>query len=170
MKKEPLSIMIVKTLLAVIIFAGVGTIIVGGGWLIGKYGITPPSIIPSNNKNIVKELPDEWKVCSQDSDCIETQTDCCNCGNGGEQIGINKKYLKNWEDALKDKCQDIDCITLFNCKEGDVVCEDNKCEFREGIETNNPDIADWQTYRNEEFGFEVRYLEDDTDLQLKYKV
>ena len=36
MKKEPLSIMIVKTLLAVIIFAGVGTIIIGGGLLIGK--------------------------------------------------------------------------------------------------------------------------------------
>ncbi len=36
MKKEPLSIMIVKTLLAVIIFAGLGTIIIGGGWLIGK--------------------------------------------------------------------------------------------------------------------------------------
>ncbi|NCF75434.1 MAG: hypothetical protein GWO87_03035 [Xanthomonadaceae bacterium] len=34
MKKEPLSIIAVKTLLAVIIFAGVMTIIVGGGWLI----------------------------------------------------------------------------------------------------------------------------------------
>jgi len=38
MKKEPLSIIVVKTLLAVIIFTGVGTIIVGGGWLIGKQG------------------------------------------------------------------------------------------------------------------------------------
>ena len=37
MKKEPLSIITVKTLLAVIIFTGVGTIIVGGGWLIGNY-------------------------------------------------------------------------------------------------------------------------------------
>lgn len=36
MRKEPLSIMIVKTLLAVIIFVGVGTIIISGGWLIGK--------------------------------------------------------------------------------------------------------------------------------------
>ena len=38
MSKESLSIMIVKTLLAIIIFAGVGTIIVGGGLLIGKQG------------------------------------------------------------------------------------------------------------------------------------
>jgi len=35
-KKEPLSLITIKTLLAVIIFTGVGTIIVGGGWLIGK--------------------------------------------------------------------------------------------------------------------------------------
>ena len=37
MRKEPLSIIIVKTLLAVIIFTGVGTIIIGGAYLIGKY-------------------------------------------------------------------------------------------------------------------------------------
>ncbi len=37
MKKEPLSIMTVKTLLAVVIFAGVGTIIIGGGYIIGEY-------------------------------------------------------------------------------------------------------------------------------------
>ena len=37
MPKESLSIITVKTLLAVIIFTGVGTIIVGGGLLIGKY-------------------------------------------------------------------------------------------------------------------------------------
>ena len=36
MKKEALSIMIIKALLAVIIFAGVGTIIIGGAWLVGK--------------------------------------------------------------------------------------------------------------------------------------
>ena len=37
MPKEPLSIITVKTLLAVIIFTGIGTIIVGGGWLIGEH-------------------------------------------------------------------------------------------------------------------------------------
>lgn len=39
MKKEPLSIMIVKTLLAVIIFAGMGMIIIGGGYLIWERDI-----------------------------------------------------------------------------------------------------------------------------------
>ena len=38
MKKEPLSIMIVKTFLAVIIFTGVGMVVIGGAHLIGKQG------------------------------------------------------------------------------------------------------------------------------------
>ena len=38
MKKESLSIMIVKTLLAVVIFTGMGTIIVGGGYIIWEHG------------------------------------------------------------------------------------------------------------------------------------
>ena len=37
MKKESLSIIFVKTLLAVLLFAGMGTIIIGGGYIIGEY-------------------------------------------------------------------------------------------------------------------------------------
>ena len=216
MQKEALSVVTVKTLLAVLLFAGLGTIIVGGGYIIGEYSKTQNNKIvkpvdqeTENYYNLLEEKcngdnccvsslktmrannykeadkngkcpvgffinmmkciasyqwcePMEeanWRNCNENSDCVETQADCCGCGNGGEQIGINKKYLKDWEDVLKDKCQDIGCITLFNCKEGEVVCEDNKCEFKEEIETNNFDTSNWQTYRNEEFGFEVKYPE-----------
>ena len=37
MKKESLSVITIKTLLAVVIFTGIGTIIIGGGYLIGDY-------------------------------------------------------------------------------------------------------------------------------------
>jgi len=37
MKKESLSIIFVKTLLAVLLFAGIGTIIIGGGYLVREY-------------------------------------------------------------------------------------------------------------------------------------
>ncbi len=56
MKKEPLSIIIVKTLLAVIIFAGIGTIIVGGAWLIGKQGVI------SEPLKLIQQQPAEDKV------------------------------------------------------------------------------------------------------------
>ena len=147
MKKEPLSIMIAKTALAIAIITGIGTIIFGGGVVIMKYYGNEVN----NRTARPVDQETEWRNCEQDSDCVETQADCCNCNSGGKQIGINKKYLESWENTLAKKCQGIGCIALFNCKEGKVICESNKCEFKE--ETNN-DTSDWQTYRNEEFGFE----------------
>ncbi len=219
MKKEALSIMIIKTLLGVIIFAGMGIIIIGGVYIIGSYHnagvdkkITKPvdqetenhynvlekkcagnsccvSSLKTMKENNYKEADEsgecpegfymdmmkcitsyqwcvpmeeiDWRDCEQDSDCVETQADCCSCSNGGKQTGINKKYLKSWEDSLKDKCQDIGCIALFNCKEGEVVCKDNKCEFQKETDNNDQfDTSDWQTYRNEGLGFEMRYPEN----------
>ncbi|MCK5084683.1 MAG: hypothetical protein KAQ64_03445 [Candidatus Pacebacteria bacterium] len=214
MKKEALSIMIVKTLLVVIIFTGMGIIIIGGVYIIGSYHnagvdkkITKPvdqetenyynvlekkcagnsccvSSLKTMRANNYKEAdrngecPEgfymdmmkcitsyqwcvpmeeiEWRNCEQDSDCVETQADCCSCRNGGKQIGINKKYLKNWENTLTEKCQDIGCIALFNCKKGEVVCKDNKCEFQKETDNNDQsDISDWQTYRSKKGGFEL---------------
>ncbi|MEA1937101.1 MAG: GPI anchored serine-threonine rich family protein [Patescibacteria group bacterium] len=46
MKKESLSVMTVKILLVVIIFTGMGTIIIGGGLLVGKRSVQVESVIP----------------------------------------------------------------------------------------------------------------------------
>jgi len=39
LRKEPFSLMTVKTLLAVLLFAGIGTIIFGGGYIIMRYAL-----------------------------------------------------------------------------------------------------------------------------------
>ncbi len=86
MKKEPLSIMTVKTLLAVIIFAGIGTIIIGGAYLIGKQSIIS---LPSSDKS----------ECKIDSDCAFTYTGsrvCAPCDTSREDY----KCL-NWEEIEK---------------------------------------------------------------------
>ena len=214
MQKESLSVMTVKILLAVLLFAGMGIIIIGGGCIVWEYSkcatnnqITKPvdqemgnyydvlekkcagdscclqsvktmrmgnfKLVPKSGcqkgfqvnslwceraydwcEQIEKNA---WKNCDQDSDCIEAQAGCCDCKNGGEQTGINKKYLKAWESFWKTKCQNIDCISLFGCKDGKVVCENNQCEFKEEAKNNQPDTSNWQIYRNEEFGFEMNF-------------
>jgi len=74
MPKEPLSTITTKTLLAVAIFVGVGTIIIGGGYLIGDYRkVSKPvkeNIVITNNETkeeiiVEEEIKDEtadWKT------------------------------------------------------------------------------------------------------------
>lgn len=62
MKKEALSIMTVKTLLAVVIFTGIGTVIIGGGYIIWEY-----SKITNGNKTIQPISSDQELIHLQKS-------------------------------------------------------------------------------------------------------
>ena len=86
-------------------------------------------------------IQDEWKRCNDNSDCIETQKTCCDCHNGGEQAAINRKYLSDWEDIIKNRCQNIDCIALENCQKDKTICKNNKCEFTMGTEMSKEEIC-----------------------------
>ena len=144
MKKESLSIMIVKTLLAVIIFAGVGTIIIGGGLLIGKQKNDGPNkILPTTCKNNF-DCPLQMKckifICV-DAGCIKEggsfpgafpdadhmANKCC---EGLKRITASKYYS---EDCNIDKLLwGGSMSTCSNC--GNRICEENletKCNCPE---------------------------------------
>ena len=142
MKKEALSVMTVKTLLAVLLFAGMGTIIVGGGCIIWEYSKKSNNQFSNNNKilNPTNEcLGSNSKFC--DRDC-QADSDCkytCGCS------AINKNEM----------CDDEGII--YDCVDHYVRCEKGECVLGEEKLLNQPNTSNWQTYRNEEFGFEVKY-------------
>ena len=109
MKKESLQITTVKTLLAVLLFAGVGTIIIGGGYIIGEYSknktdnqITKPVNQEENYYDVLE------KKCGGDSCCLDIlefmqeynykETDeKGNCPGGFYRvIGKNCEHLLRW--------------------------------------------------------------------------
>ena len=142
--KKPFLPTSAKTILALIVFTALTAVIISGVYFLTKHYKTRNNqtnnqtikpvdkIIENYNKTKAEkiELTNDWRICDQDSDCVETQLHCCDCGSGGIQVGINKNYLKYWNDVLERKCKDMSCITLFACKEGKAVCENNKCEFQ----------------------------------------
>ncbi len=153
-KKEPLSFVSAKTLSAILIFTALAVIIIGG-WMyaIGKYQA------PNNNQE-VKLINDKNKMfyCDSKKDCFIENFDCSS--SKCDLKAINKNYLNEICKNFKGDIYELDCM------EPNYDCVNNKCEIVED-DQNQHDISDllskasatdgWQTYQNEEFGFEFKY-------------
>ncbi len=100
MKKESLSIMTVKTLLAVIIFAGMGTIIIGGGYIIWEYGkngtanqITKPADQETENYyDALEKKCDDGKCCLRSLKIMKE--------NNYKEIDQNGKCPEGFEESF----------------------------------------------------------------------
>ena len=211
MKKESSSIITVKTLLAVVIFTGLGTIIIGGGYLIGGHykNVTENRI----TKSIVKEVTittdkTEYEKGEEINIVVKNnkQDKIFHCGAGdlsGWRWNLKKKENENWKEldgkelfqtvwtppirevapnetfSVAGKKEVIEkpinsgiykigfkfFLTLDknleNIRENCWERESNIIYSNEFIikEKVKDETADWQTYRNEEYGFEVQYPE-----------
>jgi hypothetical protein len=90
------------------------------------------SISEMNNNNQTKGklvFHTAWKNCLNDSDCVETQKDCCLCNSGGEKISINSLFLAEWDNLLKKNCKNTVCPSVSSCQIGISLCKEKRCFF-----------------------------------------
>lgn len=125
MEKESLSIMTVKILLAVIIFTGMGTIIVGGGYLIMS---VPKTDLPITNPIIETQ-------CEVDSDCLMAFVPaydyiCPSCDISSEEYQcLTMSEIKKLKNRGEQKDESVLCspcpleFDRYVCE-----CKNGKCE------------------------------------------
>ncbi|MCK4744822.1 hypothetical protein KAS41_02060 [Candidatus Parcubacteria bacterium] len=131
LKKESCSLMTIKILLVALIFIALGTIIIGGGYLIARYAIIPPSNTDFPIVNPIVETQ-----CKIDSDCefVYVGSDICPpCDTLSEEYQClnESEKIKIWEEQIeRDKFKPItacsSCAVEFDrytCK-----CANGKCE------------------------------------------
>ena len=178
MKKEPLSIITIKTLLAVIIFTGVGTIIIGGGLLIGMDGKVSNNRLPKPviEKKQKEKLDIKTGNAEIDND-INVKALQKNVDEGHQPWRLNpdmvlltiKSYgftdedLNNvdFEGAYYEPGKKIYQIqhkaNFYLITLTQPVIGENKIWIISKIEINKNEIADWQIYQNKKYGFELKY-------------
>ena len=126
MKKESLSVVFVRTLLVVLFFAGIGTIIIGGGCIIWEY-----SKNIENNQIIkpVNQVENYYDVLEKK--CADN---CC-------MSSLKTMRANNYKEADKNgKCPEGFFIDMMKCRTSYQWCvpikeiewescdEDNDCE------------------------------------------
>ena len=173
MKKESLQTTTVRTLLAVLLFAGMGIIIVGGGCIIWEYQKDKPNkILPTfckNNSDCPLQMKCENRICVEVG-CLKESESLPRAINPKDINHIATKCCAGLKGITASKFYDADCnVQMFplggstsicsNCGNG--ICEswENECNCPEDCERES-DTSDWQTYRNEEFGFGIVFDEE----------
>jgi hypothetical protein len=90
---------------------------------------------------LVGALPERdlvrFQRCARDEDCTWTTNGCCDCANGGNEIGIARSQETSFKKSLACATKNIPCTMMAiepACGTGEIKCEASRCVFRSSTE------------------------------------
>lgn len=154
--------------IAIVVVLG---LVVGGVWLSFQFTSSPAVKQTSLPTSKQVRILQEDQICAVDTDCVLIETDCdrCSCGDTVNKIH-QQEYQSQYEMLCKSYRERSGKICDFLCSTPFARCINNRCVLSAEkliVDTSTPSTSSgqaWQTYRNEEFGFEVRYPDDQLTL------
>ena len=76
---------------------------------------------------IIQQREDDTGECRVNADCVKQRTSCCGCTMGGEDVCMSKTNASYWQNKLAGQCNNVMCAAVYNCRDTDCVCQNNKC-------------------------------------------
>jgi len=145
MQKESLSLITVKTFLAVLLFAGIGTIIIGGGYIVGEYSKN------KENNQTIKPVNQEAENCAREGESVGSCADCKKCCQGLQPMD----YLKYNSECVNSPTSGGGVCS--NCGNGICDEENNEDECNCPEDCGEIKIPDWAIYKNEKLGITLKH-------------
>jgi hypothetical protein len=72
-------------------------------------------------------IPDDWRSCKADTECVLVQTTCCDQCNGGKAVAVNKSRIQDAQ-KLRPQCQNTAC-TKRACMTR-AACDNGACALQ----------------------------------------
>ena len=110
-----------------------------------------------NQQDIYSYIEDNNKTCTTDQDCVIATS---GCGCGCPDYAVNKESKKEYESLYSSVCKNRGVACGIPCKIARAGCQNNQCVILDSTVSSSVSVdetSDWKTYRDEGYGFEVRF-------------
>ena len=87
----------------------------------------------SAKEDISVTKSDSEDKCTQNSDCVLVNANCCPCSSGGRMEAVHQSLVGSYNEKIKQKCTpllpSLFCPEVYLCKKWKAECVDSACKI-----------------------------------------